>query len=88
MEFDMSPWHSKSCGVLQNMKKLNTTKRNLFVELMEGVKAMKAERESKVTLRSQAVPLPNLEKSPGAEFLVAARERFNVSRAVWANMRR
>lgn len=70
------------------MKKQKATKRNLFAELMEGVEAMKAQREGKVTLRSHAVPLPNVEESPGAEFFVAARERFNVSRAVWANMLR
>ena len=70
------------------MKKQNTTKRNLFAELMEGVEAMKAQREGKVTLRSHAVPPPNVEESPGAEFFVSARERFNVSRAVWANVLR
>ncbi|WP_069955828.1 helix-turn-helix domain-containing protein [Pseudacidobacterium ailaaui] len=70
------------------MKKQNATKRNLFAELMEGVEAMKAQREGKVTLRSHAVPVPNVEQSPGAEFFVAAREQFNVSRAVWANMLR
>ncbi len=70
------------------MKKQNATKRNLFAELMEGVEAMKAQREGKVTLRSHAVPVPRVEESPGAEFFVAAREQFNVSRAVWANMLR
>jgi hypothetical protein len=34
------------------MKKKNATKRNLFAELMEGVGAMKAQREGKVTLRT------------------------------------
>jgi putative transcriptional regulator len=70
------------------MKKQNTTKRNLFAELMEGVDAMKAQREGKVTLRMHAVPVPEVKESPGAEFFVAAREKFNVSRAVWANMLR
>jgi putative transcriptional regulator len=49
---------------------------------------MKAQREGKVTLRSHAVPVPSVEESPGTEFFVAAREQFNVSRAVWANMLR
>lgn len=70
------------------MKKQNATKRNLFAELMEGVDAMKAHRESKVTLRTHTVAAPEIKESPGAEFFVAAREKFNVSRAVWANMLR
>lgn len=63
-------------------------KRNLFAELMEGVDAMKTRREGKVTLRTHRVAAPEIEAAPGAEFFVAAREKFNVSRAVWANMLR
>ena len=70
------------------MKKQNATKRNLFSELMEGVDAMKAHGEGKVTLRTHDVSAPEIKMSPGAEFFVAAREKFNVSRAVWANMLR
>ena len=70
------------------MKKQNAMKRNLFAELMEGVDAMKARREGKVTLRTHTVAAPEIKPSPGAEFFVAAREKFNVSRAVWANMLR
>jgi len=70
------------------MKKQNPTKRKLFAELMEGVDAMRAQREGKVTLRTHAVAIPKVEESPGAEFFVRAREKFNVSRAVWANMLR
>jgi putative transcriptional regulator len=70
------------------MKKQNATKRNLFAELMEGVDAMKVHREGKVTLRTHTVVSPEIKVSPGAEFFVAAREKFNVSRAVWANMLR
>jgi putative transcriptional regulator len=70
------------------MKTQNATKRNLFAELMEGVDAMKAHREGKVTLRTHTVAAPEIKTSPGAEFFVAAREKFNVSRAVWANMLR
>jgi putative transcriptional regulator len=70
------------------MKKQKANKRDLFAELMEGVDAMKAHREGKVTLRSRVVAIPESEDSPGSEFFVAAREKFNVSRAVWANMLR
>ena len=70
------------------MKKQNATKRNLFAELMEGVDAMGVHRERKVTLRTHTVAAPEIKVSPGAEFFVAAREKFNVSRAVWANMLR
>lgn len=63
-------------------------KRNLFAELMEGVDTMKAHREGKVTLRTHRVAAPEIKAAPGAEFFIAARERFNVSRAVWANMLR
>jgi putative transcriptional regulator len=70
------------------MKKQDVTKRNLFTELMEGVDAMKAHREGKVTLRTHTMAAPEIKASPGAEFFVAAREKFNVSRAVWANMLR
>lgn len=70
------------------MTKQKSTKRNLFADLTEGMDAMKAQREGKVTLRTYAVKSPELEESPGAEFFVAAREKFNVSRAVWASMLR
>ncbi len=70
------------------MKTQKTKKRNLFAELVEGVDAMKAHREGKVTLRSHTVAVPEIKASPGAEFFVAVREKFNVSRAVWANMLR
>ncbi|MHB8304303.1 MAG: helix-turn-helix domain-containing protein [Acidobacteriaceae bacterium] len=70
------------------MTKQKTGKRNLFAELMEGVGAMKEHREAKLTLRTHKVPAAEIKESPGAEFFVAARERFNVSRSVWANMLR
>ena len=70
------------------MTKQKAGKRNLFAELMEGVGAMKEHREAKLTLRTHKVPAAEIKKSPGAEFFVAARERFNVSRSVWANMLR
>ncbi len=70
------------------MTKQKAGNRNLFAELMEGVGAMKEHREAKLTLRTHKVPAAEIKESPGAEFFVAARERFNVSRSVWANMLR
>lgn len=70
------------------MSKRNGKKRNIFAELMEGVGAMGKHRAGKVTLRTHSLPPPEVKEAPGAEFFVAARERFNVSRAVWANMLR
>jgi putative transcriptional regulator len=70
------------------MNKLKTVKRNIFSELMEGLDAMKEHREGKVTLRTHKLPVAAIEESPGAEFFVAVRKEFNVSRSVWANMLR
>ena len=70
------------------MTKQKAGKRNLFAELMEGVGAMKEHREAKLTLRTHKVPAAEIKESPGAEFFVATREKFNVSRSVWANMLR
>jgi putative transcriptional regulator len=70
------------------MRKKKANKRNVFAELMEGVGAMKQHREGKLTLRTHKLPPPEIEEAPGAEYFVAVRERFNVSRAVWANMLR
>jgi putative transcriptional regulator len=63
-------------------------KRSIFAELMEGVDAMGAHRSGKLTLRTHSLPAAEVKASPGAEFFVAAREKFNVSRVVWANMLR
>jgi putative transcriptional regulator len=58
-------------------------KRRLFDELMEGVDAMRQEREGKITLRSHRVEdLPPLEVD--AELIRDTRERMHVSRAVFA----
>jgi DNA-binding transcriptional regulator YiaG len=70
------------------MSKRKTVKRNIFSELMEGLDAMKEHREGKVTLRTHKLPVAAIEESPGAEFFVAVRKEFNVSRSVWANMLR
>lgn len=58
-------------------------KRNLFTELMEGVDALAAEREGKLTLRTHTVKVPSPAVVTGAE-LLALRRRLNVSRAVLA----
>jgi len=70
------------------VRKQKGTKREIFAELMEGVNAMGKHREGKVTLRTHSLPPAEVKESPGAEFFVGVREKFNVSRAVWANMLR
>jgi len=58
-------------------------KRKLFDELMEGVDAMRREREGKITLRTHEIDdQPPLEVD--AELIRDTRERLNVSRAVFA----
>lgn len=68
------------------MSKQKVKKRDVFAELMEGVSAMKEHREGKRTLRTHKLSAPETKEAPGAEYFVAVRERFNVSRSVWANM--
>jgi putative transcriptional regulator len=70
------------------MSKKKMGKRNVFAELMEGVGAMKEHRERKLTLRTHKLPVAKVEEAPGADYFVAVREKFNVSRAVWADMLR
>jgi putative transcriptional regulator len=58
-------------------------RRNLFEELMEGVAAMKAHRNGKLTLRSYKVgprALPDVKP----KMIKQVRERFNCSRSVFA----
>jgi putative transcriptional regulator len=58
-------------------------KRKLFDELMEGVGAMKAHREQKITLRTwrhEPAPLPELDSA----FIRETREQLRCSRAVFA----
>jgi len=70
------------------MSRRKAEKRNIFTELMEGVDAMHAHREGKLTLRMHRLPAAKTEEAPGAKFFIEARERFNVSRSVWAGMLR
>jgi len=58
-------------------------KRNIFSELMEGVSAMQAQREGKITLRNykvKPVPLPRVD----ARTIRETRERLRFSRPVFA----
>lgn len=58
-------------------------KRKLFDELMEGVDAMREQREGKITLRSHEIDeLPPLEID--AKTIRETRENLHVSRAVFA----
>ena len=60
-----------------------TQKPNLYDELMEGVDAMRKQREGKVTLRTHEVEeLPPLQID--GDLIRETRERLNVSRAVFA----
>ena len=59
-----------------------TKKRKLFDELMEGVDAMRDQREGKITLRTHEIAdLPPLEV---ADLVRDTRERLHISRAVFA----
>jgi len=58
-------------------------KRKLIDELLDGVNAMREQREGKITLRSHAIAdLPPLEIN--ADLIRDTRERLHVSRAVFA----
>ena len=59
------------------------TERNLFDELMEGMDALRDEREGRLTLRTHTIEAkPQLQAD--AETVVRIRERYNMSRAVFA----
>jgi putative transcriptional regulator len=58
-------------------------KRDIFSEMMEGVSAMKAHREGKITLRSykvEAAPLPKVD----SKLIRDTRKKLRCSRAVFA----
>ena len=60
-----------------------TKKRKLFDELIEGVQAMRKQREGKITLRTHEVEdLPPVKIN--AELIRETREHLRVSRAVFA----
>ena len=58
-------------------------KRKIFAELMEGVAAMGAQREGKITLRRYKVKTGRL-PSVNARTIWEKRERFTFSRPVFA----
>ncbi len=58
-------------------------KRDVFTDLMEGVAAMKAHREGKITLRTykvDAAPLPKVD----SKLIRDTRKKLHCSRAVFA----
>jgi putative transcriptional regulator len=58
-------------------------KRQVFSELMEGVVAMKAHREGKITLRSYKIELTPLPKVD-SKLILDTRKKLRYSRAVFA----
>jgi putative transcriptional regulator len=59
------------------------SKRKVFDEMMEGVRAMKSRREGKITLRTykvEATPLPKVD----SKLIRDTRKRLHCSRAVFA----
>jgi putative transcriptional regulator len=67
----------------QNKKSRVGTKRQLFQDLMSGVKAMRAHREGKVTLRThhvEPIAVPPIDP----DFVRETREALHMSRQVFA----
>jgi putative transcriptional regulator len=59
------------------------SKRKIFDEMMEGVRAMKSHRDGKITLRAynvEAAPLPKVD----SKLIRDTRKRLHCSRAVFA----
>jgi putative transcriptional regulator len=61
-----------------------TKKRNVFGELTEGVRAMRAHREGRITLRSHHVPALSL-PAVNDRLIRTTRERLRMSRAAFAH---
>jgi putative transcriptional regulator len=59
------------------------SKRRIFAEMMEGVEAMKGQREGKLTLRTYKVEAPPLPKVD-SRVIRDTRRRLRCSRAVFA----
>jgi len=64
-------------------KRVYSGKRNLFVELSEGVAALAEAREGKRTLRTHAVEYRPAPKVTPKE-LIRVREKLNLSRSLFA----
>lgn len=58
-------------------------KRDLFTELMAGLREIKAHREGKITLKTYRVEAPERPLA-SPDFLIDTRKRLNLSRAVMA----
>lgn len=58
-------------------------KRNLFEELMEGVDALQAEREGKLTLKKTTLAFAPMQKMTASE-VAQLRKRLNLSQQVFA----
>ena len=61
------------------------TKRNLFDELMEGLDALQAEREGKLTLKRVALP-QFTEPTITSDEIITLRQAKNLSRPVFAHV--
>ncbi|SRR6266536_6332842 len=61
-----------------------TNKRNVFSELMDGVHAMQAHREGRITLRSHRIPVLALPRV-SERVIRTTRERLHMSRAAFAH---
>lgn len=59
-------------------------KRNVFGELMEGVRAMGAHRQGRITLRSHHIPALSL-PAVNERVIRTTRERLHMSRAAFAH---
>lgn len=59
-------------------------KRNLFDEIVDGVHALKDEREGKITLKRISTPPTKVSELDPKEIL-ALRNKLNLSRAVFAH---
>ena len=59
-------------------------KRNVFGELMEGVRVMGAHRKGRITLRSHRVPVLSL-PTVDERVIRTTRERLHMSRAAFAH---
>lgn len=67
----------------ENVRGKQMTKRKIFAELMEGVAAIGAHREGKITLRTYKVKMGRLPRV-NARTIRETRERLNFSRPVFA----
>lgn len=66
------------------MKAKRRGKRDMFAELVEGIEALAAHREGKLTLRTHTVKAKSAPVVDAAE-LVELREGMNLSRALFAH---